>query len=77
MTHAASHHNVPIMATHAQHGVPYTDATARQPPSTFHVQPQYFEGSIPASSEMLPVYGRGRGIYGMNVRRNSSEHGLR
>ena len=76
MTHAASHHNVPIMATHAQHAVPYTDASARHPP-TFQLQPQYFEGGISSSGEVLPVFGRGRGVYGMHERRNNFAHVLR
>ena len=70
MTHTASQH--PIMATHAQHPVPYTDASGRQ----FQPTP-YFEGSIPSSEMTTPVYGRGRGHYGFNERRSSFEHGLR
>ena len=70
MTHTASQH--PIMATHAQHPLPYTDTTGRQ-----FQPPPYFEGSIQSSEMTTPVYGRGRGNYGFNERRSSFEHGLR
>ena len=74
MTHTASQH--PIMATHAQHPLPYNDVTGRQYPPP--QQPPYYGGSIPSSGEMTtPVYGRGRGNYGFNERRSGYEHGQR
>ena len=72
MTPAASHHTVPIMATHAQHAPPYTEAAPRH--SVFPVQQQHFEGGIPSGGEMVSVAGRGMKY---NDRRNSFEPGLR
>ena len=73
MTHTASQH--PIMATHAQHPVPYSDATGRHftPPNQ---PPPYYEGNVPTEMS-APVYGRGRGNYGFNEKRSSFDQGLR
>ena len=74
MTHAATQHNVPIMATHTQQPSAYVEETSKNP--SFQMQQTYYD-ACGVGAEIYPVAGRGRSSYTSNDRRNSSEYGLR
>ena len=81
MTHAATQHTVPIMATHTQQ----TSAAYIEDPmsrdASFHVQQTYYDMRGP-SGEMDwrrdgAAVGRGKRNYNVNERKNSADYGSR
>ena len=81
MTHAATQHNVPIMATHTQQTPPFHHLNQLpKGPASFQAMPSY-----PGGEQMYEADGgrwdqgggRGRGGYNGTERRNSNEYSWR
>ena len=82
MTHAATQHNVPIMATHTQQtSAAYIEDPMMSRDASFPIQQTYYD-MRGASGDMDwrrdgAAVGRGKRNYNINERKNSADYGLR